>query len=396
MDAPKQTVGVIFGSRSVEHDVSIVTAHQIMNAMNPARYEIVPIYITRDGRWMSGPGLRDIQNFQLDEISDLATVYEVLFSSSTRYPGIIRPPLSGRFGRSRFRRIDVAFCAVHGTHGEDGTLQGLLEMADVPYIGTGVLASAIGNHKGVAKALWKQRGIPVLDGITFSRREWLANSQAILEQVVEQGYPAFVKPATLGSSIGIARIENDEQARLHIDIAASFAQEVLVERAVVGGVEINCSVMGNYEMQASVLEQPLSGEVFLTYDEKYMRGEGVKSAGMKSADRLIPAPISEELTARIQDLAKRAFAAIEGRGIARVDFLMKPETGDVWLNEINTMPGSLSFYLWKASGKEPAAVVDELIRLGLELHAEKRRTTFDYRSELLELAATRTLSGVKK
>ena len=321
----KLTVGVIFGSRSVEHDVSIVTAQQIMQAMNPNKYEIVPLYITREGRWLSGPGLRDIQNFQLDDISQVATVYEVMFSSNTRYPGIIYPPLASRLQKNTFQRIDVAFCSVHGTHGEDGTLQGLLEMANIPYIGTGVLASAIANHKVVAKALLKQYDIPVLDAVAFTRRDWLANPTPILERILEQGYPAFVKPATLGSSIGIAKIENEDQARMHIDVAASLAQDLLVERALVGGVEINCSVMGNTEIQASVLEQPLSGEAFLTYDEKYMRGKGGKAAGMKGADRIIPAPLSPELTAKIQDIAKRAYVAIQGQGIARIDFLVKPD-----------------------------------------------------------------------
>jgi D-alanine-D-alanine ligase len=392
----KMTVGVIFGSRSVEHDVSIVTAQQIMNALNPNKYEVVPLYITRDGRWMSGTGLRDIQNFQLDDISQVATVQEVMFSSNTRYPGIIWPPLAGRLKKVKFQRIDIAFCSVHGTHGEDGTLQGLLEMAGIPYIGTGVLASAIANHKIVAKALLKQYDIPLLEAVPFSRHEWLANPTLILEKITEQGYPAFVKPATLGSSIGIAKVESEEQARLYVEVAANLAQEILVERALVGGVEINCAVMGNHTIEASVLEQPLSGEEFLTYDEKYMRGSGGKSAGMKSADRIIPAPLTPELTAKIQDIAKRAFIAIQGQGIARIDFLVKPDTGEVWLNEINTLPGSLSFYLWEKSGKAAAQVVDELIQLGLQRHAEKRQTTFDYRTKLLEHAASRNLAGVKK
>lgn len=396
MTNSKMTVGVIFGSRSVEHDVSIVTAQQIMSALNPNKYEIVPLYITRDGRWLSGAGLRDIQNFQLEDISQVATVQEVIFSSNTRYPGIFWPPLAGRLKKTSFQRIDVAFCSVHGTHGEDGTLQGLLEMAGIPYIGTGVLASAIANHKIVAKALLKQYDIPLLEAVPFSRHEWLANPTLILEKITEQGYPAFVKPATLGSSIGIAKVESEEQARLYVEIAANLAQEILVERALVGGVEINCAVMGGHKIEASVLEQPLSAEEFLTYDQKYMRGSGGKSAGMKSADRIIPAPLSPELTAKIQDIAKRAFIAIQGQGIARIDFLVKPDTGEVWLNEINTLPGSLSFYLWEKSGKTAAQVVDELIQLGLQRHAEKRQTTFDYRTKLLEHAASRNLAGVKK
>ncbi len=396
MSVHKQHIGVFFGSRSVEHDVSIVTAHQIMSAFDPSRYEVIPVYITREGRWLTGPGLMDIKNYR-EDIANIATVYPTHLSPSTAHPGLITPPISGRFRKSEFQRVDVAFSAIHGTHGEDGTIQGLFELADIPYVGTGVLASAIANHKVVAKNLLKQHGVPVVDGIAFSRHAWLEAPEAIMERVDEQGYPAFVKPATLGSSIGVARIDDNERARLHIDIAANFSREILVERAVVGGIEINCGVMGFREIEASVLEQPVSYEEFLTYEEKYMRGgKGGKSAGMKGADRIIPAPISDELTAQIQDTARRAFASIDGYGIARIDFLAKPDEGQFWLNEFNTMPGSLSFYLWEASGKSPGQVVDELVEIALQVHAEKRQTTFNYQSQLIDLAASRGVSGVKK
>lgn len=391
----KRTIGVFFGSRSVEHDVSIVTAHQIMSAFDPARYDVVPVYITRNGRWLTGPGLKDIKNFQYD-VATLANVRETHLSSSTAHSGLITPPMVGRFGKSRFQRLDVAFSAIHGTHGEDGTIQGLFEMADIAYVGTGVLASAIANNKIVAKALLRQHGIPVVDGVSFSRRDWLQDADSVMARVDEVGYPLFIKPADLGSSIGVARVDDSERARLHIDIAANFSRHVIAERAVTDGVEINCAVLGHRDIQTSVLEQPVSGEEFLTYDEKYMRGEGGKVAGMKGQDRIIPAPIGEELTATIQDTARRAFLAINGYGTARIDFLVRPDTGDVWLNEINTMPGSLSFYLWEASGKAPRQVVDELIEIALAVYAEKRQTTYDYQSQLIEFAAKRGVSGVKK
>lgn len=390
----KKIVAVFFGSRSVEHDVSIVTAHQVMRAFDPRRYEVVPVYITRDGRWMTGSGLMEIKNFQMD-VTDIATIRETHFSPSTAFPGLITPPISGLFGKSKFQRIDVAFSTIHGTHGEDGTIQGLFELADVPYVGTGVLASAVANNKIIAKALLREYGIPVVEGVGFSRREWLSDPGAVMERVDELGYPAFVKPATLGSSIGVARVDDPERARLYIDIAANFARDVIVERAVVGGIEINCAVLGNHSIQTSVLEQPISSEQFLTYEEKYLRGEGGKAAGMKGADRVIPAPISADLTAKIQEIARHAFMAIDGRGTARLDFLVKPETDDVWLNEINTMPGSLAFYLWEASGKSPSQLVDELVELALESHAEKRQTTFDYKSKLISHAAARGVAGVK-
>lgn len=396
MSTPKKVVGVIFGSRSVEHDVSIVTGQQIMQAINPSRYEVVPIYITRDGRWLTGEGLRDIKIFQLSNIGDLTTVKETHLSGSTGYPGLITPPMKGLFGKSKFQRLDVAFPAIHGTHGEDGTLQGLLEMVDIPYVGANVMASAIANHKVMAKRILKQAGVPVVDCVAFTRHEWMTQREKIMERVNDQGYPAFVKPVMLGSSIGVAKVDNAEKAALHIDIAASFDREILVEPAIIESVEINCSVMGFRRLETSVLEQPISSETFLTYEDKYLRGEGGKVAGMKGAERIIPAPVSAEFTQYVQNLAKQAFAAIGGHGIARLDFLAKPASGEVWLNEINTLPGSLSFYLWEASGKKPAVLTDELIQIALEVAAEKRQTTFDYKNPLLAHASARGLKGVKK
>lgn len=390
-----RTVGVFFGSRSVEHDVSIVTANQTIQALKQAGHTVVPIYITRKGQWLTGDGLLDLKSYQLPDITELATVQETLLSPSTRYPGLITPPMSGRLAKSNFQRIDVAFSTIHGTHGEDGTIQGLFELADIPYIGTGVLASAVANHKIIAKHLLRQADIPVVDGVGFARQQWLDDPDGVMAQIEPLGFPVFIKPATLGSSIGVAPAHDAERTRLHIDIAASLSAEILVEKAITNSIEINCAVIGNYSIETSALEQPVSGEEFLTYDEKYLRGDG-KSAGMKGAERIIPAPISNELTATIKDIAVRAFKAINGRGIARLDFLVQTEQNQVYLNEINTMPGSLSFYLWKESGKTAVQVVEQLIDIALEVHAEKRQTTYDYESKLIELAASRGVQGVKK
>jgi D-alanine-D-alanine ligase len=280
---------------------------------------------------------------------------------------------------------------VHGTHGEDGTLQGVFEMADIPYVGCGILASAVANDKITAKAVLKEHGIPVVDYVWFRRQDWLNNRDQMLQKVESLGYPVFVKPATLGSSIGISR-PNDRQALINsVDIALNLDRRVLVEKAVVGAVEINCAVMGNGNPRASILEQPISYQEYLTYEEKYMRGGGAK--GMKGAERQIPAPISADLTQQIQNMTVEAFKAIDGRGTARIDFLLKD--GEVSLNEINTMPGSLSFYLWQAERMTPGQVVDELIRLAHEAYAEKRRTMYNYKSGLVEQAAARGLKGMK-
>lgn len=391
----KRSVVVFFGSRSVEHDVSIVTAHQSMQALKSAGFEVVPVYITRKGQWLTGDALLKIENFQQDDLSKLPGITPTHLSPSTQYPGLITPPIAGRFGKSQFQRIDVAFSTIHGTFGEDGTIQGLFEMAGIPYIGTGVLASAVANNKILCKALLRQYDIPVVAGISFNRYEWLDEPEAIMQKIEGLGYPVFVKPATLGSSIGVAKADDAERTRLHIDIAANLDAQIIVEHAITNCVEINCAVMGGREIKCSVLEQPISAEGFLSYDEKYLRGSGGKTAGMKGQERIIPAPISEELTSKIQDLARRAFTAIQGRGIARIDFLVQADEGTVYLNEINTMPGSLSFYLWKESGLTSQNVVKELIDIAYEVYAEKQQTTYDYKSQLIAHAASGGLGDSK-
>ncbi|MBZ0306992.1 MAG: D-alanine--D-alanine ligase, partial [Anaerolineae bacterium] len=390
----KLNIGVIFGSRSVEHDVSIVTATQVIKALHPAKYNVIPIYIARDGIWYTGPNLTELKNFTIDNIADLAGTKETHLSPSTRYAGIITPPVAGRLGKNDFKELDVAFPVIHGSHGEDGTLQGLFEMANLPYVGAGVLASAIANDKVMTKTILKASGLPVLDKfVQFTRREWLENRQQILEKVEEIGFPAFVKPVTLGSSIGIARVEDRDKAALHIDIAANLDRQVLVEQGVVGNmVEINCAVMGNEEVRASTLEQPVTYEEYLTFGQKYM---GDASAGMKSQERIIPAPLDDGLTLKIKETAVTTFKAIRGRGTARIDFLLSKDSSQFWVNEINTLPGSLAFYLWEPEGLSPTAICDELIQLALDEHREKRRTTYDYKSGLIELAATRGAKGLK-
>ncbi|MCC6805346.1 MAG: D-alanine--D-alanine ligase [Anaerolineae bacterium] len=390
----KTTVGVIFGGRSVEHDVSVVTGHQIMNAFDAERYEVVPIYIDRDGAWFTGAPLREIKPFQGD-VTKLDGVLPTLLSPNVRQHGlIVNPTPGGLFGKSQVMRLDVAFPAIHGSHGEDGTLQGLFEMADIPYVGCGVLASAVANDKLLAKDVLRQAGIPVIDAIGFTRAEWQANPDAIISQITTKfSYPVFIKPATLGSSIGIGRAEDETLLRAFIDVAANLDRRLLVEGAVTECLEINCSVLGDANrLQASVLEQPVSWEQFLTYEEKYLRG----GEGMKSADRIIPAPLSDDLTKRIQDIAMRAFRAIDGRGIARIDFLVRPERDEIFLNELNTLPGSLSFYLWEPTGIKPRELVDRLVTLAQDAYAEKRRSTYNYQTNLIALTASRGLKGIKK
>jgi D-alanine-D-alanine ligase len=251
----------------------------------------------------------------------------------------------------------------------------------------------VANDKITTKAVLRQHGILVVDGVSFSRGEWEHDPAAIIQRITSAlPYPLFIKPATLGSSIGIGRAEDENLLRISIDVAANFDRRILVESAVTGGVEINCAVMGNGDtIRASVLEQPVSWAQFLTYDEKYMRG----GEGMKSADRIIPAPISEELSEQIQQYAIEAFKAIDGRGTARIDFLVQTDSKTVYLNELNTMPGSMAFYLWQETGMSAREVVQQLVELAREAHVEKRRNTYNYQTSLIALTAARGLKGVK-
>ncbi len=383
----RQTVAVLFGGRSVEHDVSIVTGQQIMRAFPAERYDVAPVYITRDGRWLTGEPLRELDNFTDDGVAQLDGVRACLLSPDTRHHGLIIQPLAGRFRKSEVKRVDVCFPALHGTHGEDGSVQGLFELADIPYVGCATLGSALSNDKIVTKVVLRGAGISVLDDFAFTREEWLARPDELLAGIQRAfDFPLFVKPATLGSSIGIGRADSPELLRASIDIAANFDRRVLVEPALADGIEINCSVMGfGSACQASTLEQPLSWDAFLSYEDKYLRG----GEGMKSADRLVPAPISPSLTKRIQETSVAAFRAVDGRGIARVDYLVRPERDEIYLNEINSMPGSLAFYLWREDGFSASDLVERLTQLAIEAHVEKRRNIYEYQTSLVDLAARR-------
>ena len=390
----RTVVAVAFGGRSVEHDVSIVTGHQIMRAFPNDRYEVVPIYISREGKWFTGAPLQELDAFADENTLARDGVVPCVLSPDTRHHGLILNPLAGRFQMSQIKRLDVVFPALHGSHGEDGSLQGLLELADVPYVGVATLGSALTNDKIMTKQVLRQAGIPVLEDCGFSRESWLNDPDAILEEIRERfGFPLFIKPATLGSSIGIGRADSESMLQSSIDIAANFDRRILVEPAVVNGIEINCAVLGiGASYQASTLEQPVSWDAFLSYEDKYLRGE----EGMKSAERLIPAPIDEALARRIQQFSIDAFRAVDGRGIARLDFLVRPDSDEIYLNEINTMPGSLAFYLWREDGMSAAQLVEQLVQYARDAHAEKRRNIYDYRTNLVAVASQRGINGSKR
>lgn len=380
----KLRVGVIYGSRTVEHEVSIITAMQVMEALDPEHYEVVPLYLTKEGDWLTGDALRKLATYQPGSEARKSLARAALLPVPSG--GTFQAPERGwllPFGSPSLPRIDVAFPCMHGTFGEDGTLQGLLELADVPYVGSGVPGSALGMDKIAMKAVFRANGLPVLDCQVVRRAEWKSSPDQVVDRLRQGvGFPSFVKPANLGSSVGISRATDDPTLRRALEVATSYDRRVLVERSLEGAVDINCAVLGQEDdLEVSVCEQPVAWETFLSYDDKYIRGG--KSQGMKGLSRRIPAPIGAELTGRVQDLAKRAFQSIDAAGVARVDFLLTPSE-EVYVNEINTIPGSLAYYLWEASGLSFPRLLDRLIELAQTRQSAKKELTYTFDSALLQ------------
>jgi D-alanine-D-alanine ligase len=396
----KQTVAVLFGGRSVEHEVSVISGHQVMDALDQAGYPVLPIFITKQGDWYAGEGLHnlDLYREQSFHAAGLKNVYRVSLSPDRSVRQLVVHPSAGGGllgGKSPKLWADVFLPVLHGTHGEDGSMQGLFELADVPYVGSGVLASAIGMDKVRQKRILEQAGIQVLDCLEISRAAWDADREGFLEQAESKfRYPVMVKPVCLGSSVGVSRCADRPALTEAIDLALELDGRALVEEALTDFIEINCSVMGPPE-RASACEQPMGYEAVLSFDDKYKHGgkklgkggaaaqSPAQSAGMAGLRRQIPAPIGEALTAEVQAMARKAFRAIGASGVVRVDFLYERSKKRLLLNEINTTPGSLSFYLWEEDGVRFDQLVTKLVEIALARHEEKRATVYSFAANLL-------------
>ena len=336
-----------------------------MAALDPERYEVVPIGITTEGLWLPGVSPRALIESGAPQVRALPTPG----GTEDRTALLRAASPDGRLFHNLRERLDVIFPILHGPFGEDGTVQGLLELADIPYVGGGVLASAVGMDKGLMKAVFCHNGLPVPDYLVFLRREWEASSVTVRRRIEEKiGYPCFVKPANLGSSVGISKVHTAEELGSAMDLAAAYDRRILVE-VNVDGREIECSVLGNDEPIASVPGEIVPCEEFYSYNAKYVA---------QDSRLVIPASLPPEVAARVQDLAVRAFKAIDCAGLARVDFFLRRETDEVLVNEINTIPGftSISMYpkLWEATGIKYADLVDRLLELALERHADRSRS----------------------
>ena len=382
-------IGVIFGGRSVEHDVSIVTAHQAMAVLSD-RHEVVPVYVTREGDWLTSPMLNDLAVYRdgrADDVGEQAHIPPIAGYGGLQVAG-------GRLKGPRKIALDAVVCSIHGTYGEDGTLQGLLELADLPYTGSGVLGSAMGMDKVAMKAAFRDAGIPVVPDVVIDA----GAADLPLERIeAEIGYPAFVKPARLGSSVGIGKARDRESFQEAIEVARRYDHRLLIEKAMEGCIEVNCSVLGGAGRApaVSVCEQPVAWEEFLSFSDKYMRGDkgsskGSPDGGMAAQQRRIPAPISDTLTKEVQDNALKAFAAVDASGVARIDAFVEEENERTWVGEINTAPGSFAFYLWEASGLTFSDLMEALIEIALAQHARKRDLMFTFDSGMLERAGVKT------
>ena len=354
-------VGILFGGRSGEHEVSLASAASVIRGLDPDKYEAVPIGISKEGHWLTGAGAQKM----LPEV--LRQGQRVMMNADPTDAALIR--LDGSGGG---QRLDVVFPVIHGTFGEDGTIQGLLDLAGLPFVGSGVLGSAIGMDKDVAKRLLQVAKIPVVPWITVLRHEWEANQEAIQKAIEESfSYPVFVKPATLGSSVGMTKVHGREELAPAITLAAEFAMKILVEKSVTAR-EIEVSVLGNHEPKASIPGEIVPHREFYDYAAKYLE-EGTQL--------LIPAELKPAQVKKIQKLAVEAFRALELSGMARVDFFLEKKSGKLFLNEVNTIPGftSISMYpkLWEATGIPFRELIDRLIVLALEQHTEKARTKYE-------------------
>ena len=389
------TVACIFGSRSVEHEVSVITAQQAMAALR-GQHRALPVYIAKDGRWLVGEALSDLGRFtDIDRlVAECMTVTPLVDPTRqglTLLP--VDPPRRARFGRAPGTETvvaDVAMPLVHGGNGEDGTLQGLLELAGVAYTGSGVAASAVAMDKRLAKLVLRAAGLPVLDDVEVTRSAWRADPAATLAHVESLApYPLFVKPVTLGSSIGVARVTSSTELRTAIETALVYDRRCLVEAAQDGIVEVNCAVLGDGAVaRPSLLEQPTKRGL-LSYDDKYRSKSGT-SAGMKSAQRLVPAPLDDALTRSLRECAVDAFAAVGCAGVARVDFMVDTATGTFLVNEINPLPGSLSFYLFEPDGLGFTALLDEMLAIARRRHEGAAESTVVFESWMLARGGTKS------
>lgn len=400
----KIKVGVIYGGESVEHEVSIISAIQAMNKLDQEKYDIIPIYITKNREWYTGDMLKDIEVYQ-----DLSLIKKygknvVLYYKDGSY--VLQ---NKRFPKNIVADIDIAFPIVHGTNVEDGVLQGYLQSIGMPFVGGDVYGSVVGQDKVYMKEVWDKANLPMPKFVWFYDIDYKQDNEEVLKNISKLKYPLIVKPATTGSSVGIAVCNNEEELVSAIDDAIQYDKKILVEEVVKNLKEVNIAVMGNYEHQrVSEIEEVISANKFLTYEDKYIGGGKGKlkgsvkmpvkstSKGMASANRKLPADLSDKVRKEVEDIAVRAFKVLGSSGNCRIDFLIDDKANKVYINEINSIPGSLAFYLWDAKGVKFTDLLDDMINIGIKDYKKRISKTHSFDTNILQgFAANGGIKGMK-
>ena len=398
----KTNVGVFFGGRSVEHEVAVISAVQAMAHIDRSVYDITPVYITRDGKMFYSEFMTDINEFK-DIPALLKKSREITFVKKDGEFTMIE--LKGGLFKKPVCTIDIAFPIVHGTNCEDGSLVGWFELLGVPYVTCDVLSAAVGMDKEIFKCVLLQKGIPTLPCVSFYSKEWVNDNENILQKINDNiKYPMIVKPANLGSSVGIRKVEDKNELVDAIEYAMQFATKILVEHAVENLRELNCSVLGDCDgCETSVIEEPMMSGKILSYADKYQSGGGKKtggaksgeSEGMASLDRKIPADISDKIKSQVETYSKQTFLALGCSGVVRIDYLYDTANDCVYVNEINTIPGSLSFYLWEPKGISYTAQLTKMIELGFKRNRVKENLSFSYETNILSKGGSFGAKGTK-
>lgn len=375
------TIGVFFGGKSPEHDISIITGQLIIAGLRGLGHQVVPVYFTKKGEWLIDEKLGSIEFFKQANppFAKIRRFYLDLAAKSDKL--VFRPknPFAKKI------KIDLAFLAFHGQNGEDGTIQGLFEIMNVPYVGCGVTASAMAMDKVLTKLFYEKYNIPTVKFVYFFKKDWNANKAGILKEISKLKWPFFVKPARLGSSIGVARVTNKEELIFAIEVALHYDEKVLVEESVENMMDVTCCVLGNDEPRASLLQESVFSDKFFSYEDKYLKGGGAQ-LGKAQKNIIIPARLDKKTTEQIRQLALKVFKLFGCSGIARVDFLYNKKRRKFYVNEINTLPGTLYHHLWKASGIGLDQLLLELIGLAQEIHRCKKSLVSVFESEVLKQA----------
>ena len=388
----KIKVGVFFGGESCEHEISCITANQVLHALDSDKYEVIPVYIANNRDLYTGDELFDLSNYySLNELVSKLKKISLVKDGNKVY---IKPVKSSLFEKKE--TIDVAFLAVHGTNGEDGTLQGFMEMMKLPYTSCDVLGSAIGQDKAIMKEIFAYEGIPMVDWTYFYYDDYAKNEASYLSRVAEIGYPVIIKPANLGSSIGIEVAHDEEEFKNKVKEVKEYDLKIVVEKLIQNLKEVNCSVMGSlFDAKASPIEEVLKGDEILSFEDKYVGNakgsKGAKGAkvpqkgskGMATTKRKVPADLTDEATSYIKNVSLKVFKALNANGCVRIDFMIDRDTDKIYVNEINTIPGSLAFYLWNEEGIDFSKECDILIENALKRYRIKEKMTFSFDTNIL-------------